>query len=72
MHTDTVAAVFTCPVCEVAPEQVVDGNAAIAIVRHRLGCPTLMAQTRTRWPAQVRRAPGRSTDWTPFGQQEST
>jgi hypothetical protein len=36
------------------PEQVVDGNAAIAIVRHQLGCPTLMAQTRTRWRAQVR------------------
>jgi hypothetical protein len=25
-----------------------------AIVRHKLGCPTLLAQTRTRWPAQVR------------------
>jgi hypothetical protein len=36
------------------PEQVVDGKAAIAIVRHKLGCPTLMAKTRTRWPAQVR------------------
>jgi hypothetical protein len=36
------------------PEQVVEGKATIAIVRHKLGCPTLMAQTRTRWPALVR------------------
>jgi hypothetical protein len=35
-------------------KQVVDGKAMIAIVRHELGCPTLMAQTRTRWPAQGR------------------
>jgi hypothetical protein len=40
--------------CNAVPEQVVDGQATIAIVRHNLGCPTLMAQTRTRWPAQVR------------------
>jgi hypothetical protein len=48
MHTDTVAAVFTCAHCSAVPEQVVDGKAMIAIVRHQLGCPTLMAQTRTR------------------------
>jgi hypothetical protein len=51
MHTDTVAAVFTCTHCNAVPEQVVDGKATIAIVRHKRGCPTLMAQTRTRWPA---------------------
>jgi predicted alpha/beta hydrolase family esterase len=48
--------VFTCAHCNAVPEQVVDGKAAIAIVRHKLGCPTLLAQTRTRWPAQVRSA----------------
>jgi hypothetical protein len=32
----------------------VNTAATVAIVRHKLGCPTLMAQTRTRWPAQVR------------------
>jgi hypothetical protein len=48
-----LAAVFTCTHCNAVPEQVVDGKATIAIVRHQLGCPTLMAQTRTRWPAQV-------------------
>ncbi|MCW2628528.1 hypothetical protein [Mycobacterium sp.] len=50
MHTDTVAAVFTCTHCSTVPEQVVDGKATIAIVRHQLGCPTLLARTRTRWP----------------------
>jgi hypothetical protein len=49
-----VAAVFTCTHCNVVPERVVDGKAEIAIVRHQLGCPTLMAQTRTRWPGPVR------------------
>jgi hypothetical protein len=49
-----VAAVFTCAHCNAVPEPIVDGKAAIAIVRHELGCPTLMAQTRTRWPGQVR------------------
>jgi hypothetical protein len=44
-HTDTVAAVFTCTHCDAEPEQVVDGKATIAIVRHKLGCPTLLAQT---------------------------
>jgi hypothetical protein len=52
-HTDTVAAVFTCTHCNAVPEQVVDGNAQLAIVRHDLGCPTLLAQTRVRWPAGV-------------------
>ena len=51
-HTDTVAAAFTCTHCNAVPEQVVDGRATIAIVRHKLGCPTLMPQTRTRWPPQ--------------------
>jgi len=41
MHTDTVAAVFTCTHCNAVPEQVVDGKATIAIVRHKRGCPTL-------------------------------
>jgi hypothetical protein len=49
-HTDTVAAVFTCQHCNAVPERVVDGKATIAVVRHKLNCPTLMAQTRTRWP----------------------
>ena len=48
-----MAAVFTCTHCDAVPEQVVDGNAQLAIVRHKLSCPTLLAQTRTRWPAQV-------------------
>ena len=39
--TDTVAAEFTCTHCNAVPEQVVDGKAMIAIVRHELGCPTL-------------------------------
>jgi hypothetical protein len=35
-----VAAAFTCTHCNAVPEQIVDGNAAIAIVRHKLSCPT--------------------------------
>jgi hypothetical protein len=50
-HTDVVATVFTCTHCNAVPEQVVDGKAAIAIVRHKLGCPTLLAQVRVRWAA---------------------
>jgi hypothetical protein len=46
-----VADVFTCTHCNAVPEQVVDGKAAIAIVRHESGCPTLMAQVRARWRA---------------------
>jgi hypothetical protein len=49
-----VTAEFTCTHCNAVPEQVVDGNAKVSIVRHELGCPTLMAQTRTRWPVKVR------------------
>jgi hypothetical protein len=41
---------FTCAHCSAEPERVVDGKAVIAIVRHALGCPTLTAQTRVRWP----------------------
>jgi hypothetical protein len=36
-HTDTVAAVFTCTHCNAVPEPVVNGKAAIAIVRHEPG-----------------------------------
>ncbi len=52
-HTRNVE-VFTCQHCEAVLELVVAGNAQLSIVRHNLGCPTLMAQTRVRWPAQVR------------------
>lgn len=44
-----MAAVFTCTRCNAVPDQVVDGKAQLAIVRHKLGCPTLLAQVRTRW-----------------------
>jgi hypothetical protein len=50
-----VAAVFTCTHCNAVPQQITDGKATIAIVRHALGCPTLMAQTRTRWAERTRR-----------------
>jgi hypothetical protein len=61
-HTDTVAAVFTCTHCNAVPEQVVDGKAAIAIVRHKLGCPTLMAQTARAGPPRcAERRGGRPT-----------
>ena len=42
--------VFTCPACRAVPEPLAGGNAKIGIVRHELGCPTLIAQTKTRWP----------------------
>jgi hypothetical protein len=32
------------------PSRSFDGEAAISVVRHILGCPTLLAQTRMRWP----------------------
>jgi hypothetical protein len=48
-----VPAVFTCTHCNAVPEPVVDGKARLAIVRHDLVCPALMAQTRVRWPARV-------------------
>jgi hypothetical protein len=44
-----MAAVFTCTHCNAVPEHVVDGKATIAIVRHKLACPTLLAQTCVRW-----------------------
>jgi hypothetical protein len=53
-HSDTVAAVFTFTHCNAVPEQVVDARATIAIVRHEVGCPTLMAQTCTRWHRAMR------------------
>ncbi len=36
--------------CTAVPELVVDGRAQLSIVRHAPGCPTLLAQVRTRWP----------------------
>jgi hypothetical protein len=59
--------VFSCPVCKVTPELVVDGNAQLAIVRHKLGCATLMAQTRTRWPAAAGRCARCDTTIVPQG-----
>jgi hypothetical protein len=41
--------VFTCSHCDAVPERVVEGKAQLAIVRHELGCPTLLAQCRVRW-----------------------
>jgi hypothetical protein len=41
--------VFACPVCNATPELVAEGNAQLAIIRHQLGCPTLLAQSRGRW-----------------------
>jgi hypothetical protein len=39
MHTDTVAGEFTCTHCGAVPEQVIDGKATIAIVRHKTRLP---------------------------------
>ena len=36
--------VFTCTHCNAVPEQVRDSKATIAVVRHKLGCPTLLAR----------------------------
>jgi Phage integrase family len=47
-HTGPVAAMFTCTHCNAVPEQIV--KAQLAIVRHELGCPTLLAQVRVRRP----------------------
>jgi hypothetical protein len=44
-----VAAVFTRTHCNAVPEQIGDGKAQLAIVRHQLGCPTLVTQVRVRW-----------------------
>ena len=49
--------VFSCQHCDAAPELVVDGRAQLSIVRHAFDCPTLLAQVRTRWPAQPARLP---------------
>jgi hypothetical protein len=49
-----VAAAFTYTHCHPVPEQVVDRGVTIAIVRHELGCPIPMAQTRTRWRPALR------------------
>jgi hypothetical protein len=42
--------VFACQTCAAAPELITDGNAQLSVVRHTLGCPTLQAQVRARWP----------------------
>ena len=52
-----MADVFTCQTCKAVPETVVDGRPQLSIVRHALGCPTLLAQTRTRWPDKPARLP---------------
>jgi len=58
-HTDGVAAVVICAHCDATPELIADGRAQLSIVRHELGCPTLLAQTRTLWAdAVVGRAVG--------------
>jgi hypothetical protein len=41
--------VFTCPACKATPELISQGCAQLAIVRHQLGCATLLAQSRARW-----------------------
>ena len=37
------------------PELLVDCRAQLSIVRHAAGCPTLLAQVRTRWPDETAR-----------------
>ncbi|MCV7100903.1 MULTISPECIES: hypothetical protein [Mycobacterium] len=49
--------VFACQHCPAAPELIVDGRAQLSIVRHNLGCPTLLAQVRARWPDQPTKLP---------------
>lgn len=44
-----MAAAFTCTHYNALPEHIVDGEAAIAVVRRNICCPALLAQTRTRW-----------------------
>jgi hypothetical protein len=36
--------------CNARPELVTDRGAEVSIVRHDLGCATLEAQVRARWP----------------------
>jgi hypothetical protein len=52
--------VFACQHCSAAPELVVDGRAQLSIVRHALGCPTLLAQVRARWPDEPTQPPGQA------------
>jgi hypothetical protein len=42
--------VFSCQHCSAFPELLVDGRAQLSVVRHSLGCTTLLAQVRARWP----------------------
>ncbi len=57
--------VFCCQHCTAVPELLVDGKAQLAIVRHALGCPTLLAQVRNRWPDELARLPDTPAQ-TPF------
>jgi hypothetical protein len=41
---------FACQHCSAVPELVTDGRAQLSVVRHALGCATLQAQVRARWP----------------------
>jgi hypothetical protein len=43
---------FSCHHCNAAPELIIDGRAHMSIVRHGPCCPTLLAQVRSRWPAE--------------------
>ncbi|MGB8207227.1 MAG: hypothetical protein WCF69_06370 [Mycobacterium sp.] len=42
--------VFACQSCAAVPELLVDCRAQLSIFRHAAGCPTLLAQLRTRAP----------------------
>src|SRR5262245_65212139 len=48
VHTDTSGRVRLHRL-RVAPEVITDGRTRLAIVRHNLGCPTPLAQSRARW-----------------------
>jgi hypothetical protein len=54
-HTDNVIDAFACQHCTAAPEPLPDSN--LVVVRHGLGCPTLQAQVRARWPDEPTRLP---------------
>jgi hypothetical protein len=41
---------FGCAGCDAVPEQLTEGKARVTVVQHRLGCPTLLAVVRARWP----------------------
>ncbi|MBS4729710.1 hypothetical protein MSM1_15620 [Mycobacterium sp. SM1] len=49
--------VFACQHCAAMPEMIIDGRAQLSIVRHSLGCPTLLTQVRTRWPIEAEKLP---------------